>query len=141
MIPPEATAGESLAYVSGPGGQWHEVGYATVELVPDLSLGGEQHAEDERAFQGWPPRGLRQSLTAVLSDGARRMFRDLAEELHRCQRRRVRRLAYELHIPIDEASRSFDAVQRVLEANGVGDGYGCLTIAQPVRPPIVWEGL
>lgn len=133
--------GESTAYIAGPDDEWHEIGYATVEILPDLSYPDALPALDDGESWQWPPSGLRQSLTAVLSQEAQQTYRNLLDELGRCQRARVRRVAHDLRLPLEEASRSFDAVQRVLEAAGVGDGYGQLTVPQPVRLPITWEGL
>jgi hypothetical protein len=50
--------------------------------------------------------------------------------------RRLRRLARDLSLPLVLVRSRFNAVGQVLEAAGVGDGYGGLTIPQPVRPPI-----
>ncbi|MEU6376777.1 hypothetical protein [Streptomyces sp. NPDC046909] len=56
---------------------------------------------------------------------------------HQAQRdRRVRRLADDLGLWPETARSQFDAVERVLEAAGVGDGYGRLSLTQPVRPPV-----
>ncbi|MDT7847231.1 hypothetical protein [Streptomyces justiciae] len=62
---------------------------------------------------------------------------------HRAHRdRRIRRIADDLGLWPETARHQFDEVQRVLEAAGVGDGYGRLTIPQPVRlpvpPPATW---
>lgn len=48
----------------------------------------------------------------------------------------VSRLADELGRPPSLVRRQFDAVQDVLEAAGIGDGYGRLTVPQPVRLPV-----
>ncbi|WP_328439341.1 hypothetical protein OHA71_23675 [Streptomyces sp. NBC_00444] len=50
--------------------------------------------------------------------------------------RRVARLAADLGLYRETARHQYDEVLRVLEAAGVADGYGRLTISQPVRPPI-----
>ncbi len=50
--------------------------------------------------------------------------------------RMLDRLAADLRIPAFLARSRFRAVQRVLEGAGIADGYGQLTIPQPVRPSI-----
>lgn len=48
----------------------------------------------------------------------------------------VARLADEQSLPRFLIRNRFDAVQRLLEEAGIADGYGRLTILQPVRPPV-----
>lgn len=52
----------------------------------------------------------------------------------------VVRLADELGWPEPLIRRQLDAVQHVLEAAGVGDGDGNLTVPQPVRASALWPG-
>ncbi|WP_157876880.1 hypothetical protein, partial [Streptomyces graminilatus] len=52
------------------------------------------------------------------------------------QQAMVARLADEFDRPRFLVRRQFYAVQHVLEAAGIGDGYGNLTVPQPVRPPV-----
>ncbi|MCX4974256.1 hypothetical protein [Streptomyces sp. NBC_00620] len=74
-----------------------------------------------------------------LSDTGRTAMHPLFAELLVRQLRTVHRLARQLGIRPREAQRQFDQVQRVLEETGIGDGYGCLTLSQPVRPPVIWR--
>ncbi|MGW0566111.1 hypothetical protein [Streptomyces tauricus] len=53
--------------------------------------------------------------------------------------RRLARLARALGQWEEIVRRDFHAVQQVLEDAGVLDGYGRITIPQPVRPPVIWE--
>lgn len=53
--------------------------------------------------------------------------------------RRLARLARALGQWEEIVRRDFHAVQRVLEDAGVLDGYGRVTVPQPVRPPVLWE--
>lgn len=50
--------------------------------------------------------------------------------------RRLLRLADDLGLWEPIVRRQFQAVQYLLEVAGIADGYGRLTIPQPVRPPI-----
>ncbi|MEU4172130.1 hypothetical protein AB0F46_35265 [Streptomyces sp. NPDC026665] len=67
-------------------------------------------------------------------------MRALFDALTTCHRahldRRLLRIAEDLGQWEPHVRRDFSAVQQVLEAAGIGDGYGRLTIPQPVRPPI-----
>ncbi|MEU1275294.1 hypothetical protein [Streptomyces sp. NPDC005799] len=59
-----------------------------------------------------------------------------AEALSR-RERMLARLAADLRIPVHLARQRFNTVLQVLENAGLADGYGHLTITQPVRPPVL----
>ena len=69
-------------------------------------------------------------------DGLRDLFAWVDAHVRTRQDMLLHRLAEDLGIPEPLARRQFDSVQRALEDAGVGDGYGRLTIRQPVRPPV-----
>lgn len=50
--------------------------------------------------------------------------------------RALTRLAAGLQTPLPLAREHYAAIVRTLEAAGIADGYGRLTIPQPVRPPV-----
>lgn len=91
----------------------------------------------------WPRQSGKRALTkeftleGSLSETARLFVEPLFAEILARRTRTVHRLAHELGLDVATARRQFDEVQHVLEATGVGDGYGLLTIPQPVRPPVV----
>ncbi|WP_314411405.1 hypothetical protein [Streptomyces sp. DSM 40484] len=93
----------------------------------------------------WPRQLGKQVLakeftcTAPLSDAGQAMLRTFLAQLLARRNRTVRRLARHLNRPAVVVGRQFDQVERVLEETGIGDGYGCLTLTQPVRPPVTWE--
>ncbi len=91
------------------------------------------------AWTHWPGKSaLTLETTFRPSDGVRELFAWVDEHIRVRQAATVDRLAAELGIPAHVARQHFDAVQHLLEETGVGDGYGDLTIPQPVRPPVPW---
>lgn len=118
-----------------------DVGFAP--YAADISL--EHQHPDDPELPLWPYLRLQQSLTkeftfeVPLSDTAYTALHPLFVQLLVRQLRTVHRLAHHLGLHPKEAWRQFDQVQHVLEDAGVGDGYGCLTLNQPVRPPVIWE--
>lgn len=78
------------------------------------------------------------TLTATFqpSNGVRGLCAWVDEHIRVRRASTVDRLAADLGISSYVARRHFDAVQDVLEQAGVGDGYGRLTLRQPVRPPV-----
>ncbi|MEV5368969.1 hypothetical protein AB0N12_06350 [Streptomyces albogriseolus] len=120
-------------------GDWQSLGYTTGPIV-SMDFGHPDSAET--AVLAWPHQHGKATLTASidvevpLTDGLRSLFDALAAAHNRELDRRLRRLAddlgqWEPHVRLD-----FQRVQRVLEDHGIGDGYGRLTIPQPVRPHI-----
>lgn len=104
-----------------------DVGYAIEDLEPAL-VWPRQYGK--KAF----------TLTATFSPsrGIRDLFAWVDEHVRTRQAVTVDRLAHELGITTDAARRHFDAVQDVLYAAGLVDGYGGLTVPQPVRAPVPW---
>lgn len=116
----------------------------------DIGLDGIHHAltdvqltskNPETAFV-WRRQHGKSALTLEATfhrtDGLRDLFAWVDAHVHARQQTTVDRLAAELDISAYVARRHFDAVQDVLEQVGVGDGYGGLTLTQPVRPPVPW---
>ncbi|MGA4896724.1 hypothetical protein ACPCAJ_01995 [Streptomyces griseoincarnatus] len=121
------------------GGEWQSLGYTTGPLV-GMDFGAPDPADT--AVLAWPHQHGKATLTASLdievplTDGLRSLHDALAAAHSRALGRRLRRLAHDLgqwepHVRVD-----FQRVQQVLEDHGIGDGYGRLTIPQPVHPPI-----
>lgn len=69
---------------------------------------------------------------------ARAALRPFFAQLMIRRDRTVHRLAHHLSLHPAVVREQFDQVQHVLEETGIGDGYGCLTLTQPVRPPVPW---
>ncbi|MGY1498571.1 hypothetical protein ACW4TU_18560 [Streptomyces sp. QTS52] len=88
----------------------------------------------------WPRQHGKSALTLEATfhqtDGLRDLFARVDAHVHARRQTTVTRLADEFHRPRFLVRRQFDAVQDVLEQAGIGDGYGGLTIRQPVRPPV-----
>ncbi|MDX2520563.1 MULTISPECIES: hypothetical protein [Streptomyces] len=103
-------------------------------VVPDVD------AED--LALNWPRQHGKSQLRGELqvtfqpTDQMRRAFGRLNAQIEQRRTRRLLRLARDLSLPLFLVRSRFNAVERVLEASGIGDGYGGLTIPQPVRPPV-----
>lgn len=105
-------------------------------------------ADAEDLVPNWPRQygktRLRGGLEVTFqpTDQMRRAFGRLHAQIERRRTRRLLRLARDLSLPLFLVRSRFNAVERVLEASGIGDGYGGLTIPQPVRPlvqlPATW---
>lgn len=117
---------------------WHHLGYT----YRDFALGAFPGDPDGIGVLDWPRKHGRKNLaahtfktqlTAVLDEV---LFTGVSEHVRARQDATVRRLARDLRTTPARARADFDAVQRVLEAAGIGDGYGRLTTPQPVREPI-----
>ncbi|MEU2780565.1 hypothetical protein [Streptomyces sp. NPDC007110] len=121
------------------GTHWEALGYTTGPIV-SMDFGAPDPAET--AVLAWPHQHGKAALTASigidvpLTDGLRSLFDALAAAHSRALGRRLRRLADDLGQWEPHVRHDFHRVQRVLEDHGIGDGYGRLTIPQPVRPPI-----
>lgn len=118
---------------------WQALGYTTGPIT-DLDYGAPDPA-DESAVLVWPRQyGKTAALTTTLETPLTGSMRALFDALlagHRARLdRRLRRLARDLDAWEPHVRLDFQRVQQVLEDTGVGDGYGRLTIPQPVHPPI-----
>ncbi|MET9140534.1 hypothetical protein [Streptomyces parvulus] len=116
--------------------EWEPLGY----IDPVLNTVFEDASEDEAALVDWPVRygktAFTASIDAPLTDGLRALYDALAAGHQKGLDRRLGRLADDLGLWEPVVRRQFGEVQQVLEQAGIGDGYGRLTIPQPVRPPI-----
>ncbi|MFE9684146.1 hypothetical protein [Streptomyces sp. NPDC006285] len=116
---------------------WEPLGYTT-----DPILGLDYGAPDpyESAVLAWPHRHGKTAFTFELSAPFTSSMRGLFDALDASYQadldRRLVRLADDLGQFEPHVRHDFNAVQRVLEDAGVLDGYGRVTIPQPVRPPV-----
>ncbi|MGC4918671.1 hypothetical protein [Streptomyces albogriseolus] len=121
------------------GGEWKSLGYATGPLF-SMDFGAPDPAET--AVLAWPHQHGKAAFTASidvdvpLADGLRSLFDALAAAHGRALGQRLRRLADDLGQWEPHVRHDFHRVQQVLVDHGIGDGYGLLTIPQPVHPPI-----
>ncbi|WP_320784158.1 hypothetical protein [Streptomyces sp. CRN 30] len=79
---------------------------------------------------------LTASIDVPLTGSMRALFDTLLAGHRAHLDRRLRRLADDLGQWEPCVRRDFAAVQQVLEVHGITDGYGRLTVPQPVRPPV-----
>lgn len=119
--------------------EWEPVGYIT-DAVIGIDFGAPDPGES--AVIAWPYKhGKTAALTVTLETpltGGLRALYDALLVSHQADRdQRLRRLADDLGWWEDAVRSHFEAVQQVLEEAGVSDGYGRLTLPQPVRPPII----
>ncbi|MFF9279549.1 hypothetical protein [Streptomyces griseosporeus] len=137
---PEALPdGAQQVFVAPPGTtDWEFVGYTTDPIV-----GVDYGAPDpgETALIAWPRQhgkttAFTWTLDAPLTGSVHTLFDAFLARHQAGLDRRLRRLARDLGQWEPQVRHDFHAVQQVLEAHGIGDGYGRLTIPQPVRPPI-----
>jgi len=86
----------------------------------------------------WPKQYGKTAFTieAPFSSALRACFEPLFAAARARQDRRLARLARQLGLYPEAVRLQLDAVLRILEAAGIADGYGNLTIRQPARPPI-----
>ncbi|MFF9269117.1 hypothetical protein [Streptomyces rochei] len=117
--------------------EWQHVGYTTEPII-GIDYGAPDPAET--AVIAWPyQHGKAAALASVeasLTDGMRSLFDALTAGWQASLDRRLRRLADDLGLWEPAVRHEFQQVQQVLEGAGIGDGYGRLTIPQPVRPPV-----
>ncbi|MDX5570264.1 hypothetical protein PYK79_52905, partial [Streptomyces sp. ID05-04B] len=116
--------------------EWQPLGYTT-----DVPVVGMDHGVPdpyESAVIAWPQQyGKTHHITAAFDPSSTGAMRRLFEALLTARLdRRLRRLARDLGRREATVRRQFEQVQTVLERTGIGDGFGQLTIAQPVRPPL-----
>lgn len=143
---PGATPAPSVAEIEE---YWRALMPAEEHRQPiEIGLDGIRHALTDMEFTSrdpepafvWPRQHGKTALTLTATfhqtDGMRDLFAWVDECVRSRQAATVRRLAAELGIHAYVARRDFDAVQDVLEQAGIGDGYGNLTVPQPVRPPV-----
>ncbi|MFD5656956.1 hypothetical protein [Streptomyces hirsutus] len=118
---------------------WQHVGYTTEPII-GIDYGAADPGES--AVITWPHRygktaALRSvTVEAPLTGDTRALFDALLAGHRAHLDRRLRRLATDLGRWVPHVRHDFHKVQHVLEEAGIGDGYGRLTIPQPVRPPI-----
>ncbi|MFF9043308.1 hypothetical protein [Streptomyces parvulus] len=116
--------------------EWEPLGY----IDPALNTVFEDASEDEAALVDWPVQYGKTAFTASidvpLTDGLRALYDALVAGHQASLDRRLRRLADDLRLWEPVVRRQFGEVQQVLEDAGIGDGYGRLTIPQPVRPAV-----
>lgn len=114
---------------------WEPLG--TTGPVIGLDFGVEDPYES--AVLGWPHQygktaALSVEYTTPFTSVMRGLF-DALEASHQADlNRRLARLARDLGRFVPHVRHDFHAVQQVLEAAGITDGYGRITIPQPVRP-------
>ncbi|MDT6983720.1 hypothetical protein ACFSUJ_12100 [Streptomyces lusitanus] len=122
---------------SDDGTEWEHLGYTSGPLV---SMDFGQPDPADTAVLTWPHQYGKTALTTTvevpLTDGLRSLFDALTAGHDRELDRRLRRLAKDLDAWEPHVRHDFQRVQQVLEDHGIGDGYGRLTIPQPVHPPI-----
>lgn len=118
---------------------WQALGYTTDPII-GIDYGAPDPAES--AVIAWPHQYSKTAaLTTVTVEapltGDTRALLDALLAGHRARLdRRLHRLADDLGLWEPAVRVQFHAVERVLEEAGIGDGYGRLTIPQPVRPPV-----
>ncbi|MET7475100.1 hypothetical protein ABZT17_12165 [Streptomyces sp. NPDC005648] len=108
---------------------------------------GVEHVVADWPGIEWPRKSgkgaLRRALSGELtvefpaSQSLARAFNALFAADWARQERMLQRLAADLGTSASLARKQFQDVVRVLEDAGLADGYGRLTIPQPVRPPIL----
>lgn len=119
---------------------WQHLGYTDSAGIVGVDYG----FAPVREVVVWPRRYGKSALTAeftfegpfAFAAAARAMCEPLFAELLVRRDHTVHRLAHELGLDVRAARHQFDLVQHILETSGIGDGYGRLTIPQPVRPSI-----
>ncbi|WP_157876773.1 hypothetical protein, partial [Streptomyces graminilatus] len=109
------------------------------------ALDGIRHALTDMEFTSkdpepafvWPRQHGKSALTIEATfqqtDAMKSLFAWADAHVRGRQQAMVARLADEFDRPRFLVRRQFYAVQHVLEAAGIGDGYGNLTVPQPVR--------
>ncbi len=118
---------------------WADNGW---EGVASLTL--EHRYPEKEELPLWPRQFGKQVLVqkftheGPLSHSARAALKPFFAQLLVRRDRTVHRLAHHLGLHPAVVRTQFDQVQHVLEETGIGDGYGCLTLTQPVRPPVPW---
>ncbi|WP_405909586.1 hypothetical protein OG742_37290 [Streptomyces sp. NBC_00828] len=95
-------------------------------------------ADAPQAYFDWPRQYGKRELTVEYTpyDGTRSLFGWVDAHVRARRASTVDRIADELGLPTHLARHQFEGVQRVLEDTGIADGYGLLTVPQPVREPI-----
>ncbi|WP_435218376.1 hypothetical protein [Streptomyces sp. bgisy034] len=113
---------------------WQHLGYTS---GPILGLDFGQH--DPEMAVAWPFQDVPVVSTTVevnLTDTMHALFDALLSSHRADLERRLHRLAEDLGRWVEQVRHDFDQVLAVLEAAGIADGYGRLTVTQPVRPPV-----
>jgi len=121
-----------------------------VHLVPivtvDIDDDGSAHVVRQWPAIEWPRRyGKRLiqrhlagevTIEAPLTEALLTALQPQFAAAQACIDRALTRLADDLRTPLPLARQHYAAVVQTLEAAGIADGYGRLTIPQPVRPPV-----
>lgn len=119
---------------------WEPLGYTTGPVI-----GLDHGAADpyESAVLAWPHQygktAFAFELTVPFTSSMRGLFDALDASYQAALDRRLVRLADDLGRFLPHVRHDFHAVQQVLETAGVLDGYGRITIPQPIRPSIPWR--
>lgn len=128
----------------------HGVVLDEVALMPvvtlDIDTAGTEHVVRQWPVIEWPrrygKRSVRRQMAGELTIEApltKALLAALVPQFAAAQAsidRALTRFAAELQVPLPLARQHHAAVVRTLEAAGIADGYGRLTIPQPVRPPV-----
>ncbi|MFJ2515586.1 hypothetical protein ACIPEL_36215 [Streptomyces griseoviridis] len=129
----EPLTGPLQAYADAIDGLWQHAGFTSGPII-GIDYGVADAAES--AVLAWPLSGQTVSLDVPRDDRLRALFDALAVAHQADLELRLLRLAndighYEPHVRYE-----FTAVQQILKDAGISDGYGRLTLRQPVRPPV-----
>ncbi|MFG2679215.1 hypothetical protein [Streptomyces sp. NPDC048392] len=124
VLPAGATEWEPFGYINPiTGTVYEDTGPAEVPVVTMPCEHGDT-------------AGFTTTVEASLTGDLRALFDALTAAHQADLDRRLLRLADDLGLWEPVVRRQFQGVQYVLEEAGAADGYGRLTISQPVRPPI-----
>lgn len=103
-------------------------------MVNHMVILDETHVWPRQTGKG--ALAFRLEASFQITDRMRRPWGALDALIEEQRTRRHLRLARDLCLPLFLVRSRFNAVDQVLEASGIADGYGGLTLAQPVRPPV-----
>ncbi|MCX4993818.1 hypothetical protein [Streptomyces longwoodensis] len=127
--------------VLGVDGTWQPIGLAASAGI-DYSTGPDEQTISEWIRTYGRGASLTATFTAPLTGGLRDLFNRLHAEQRAARDRRIHRLAEDLGMWPDHTLWQFESIEDLLERAGVGDGFGQLTIPQPVQPlpaPTSWR--
>ncbi|MEU1478926.1 hypothetical protein [Streptomyces sp. NPDC005760] len=119
-----------------------EVHVMPLTQIEGLEVGEASFGIKDVAFE-WPRQSgkhaWRQAMSGAITvrfpttQAMSRAFAALLAADRARQDRMLQHLATDLGIPASLAREQYDDVVRVLETAGIADGYGLLTVPQPVR--------
>ncbi|MEV8124808.1 hypothetical protein AB0P07_11945 [Streptomyces sp. NPDC085944] len=124
FLPDGATEWKSLGYTNDP----------IADTVYELVVRGKVPGVTMPCQHG--TTSFSATVQASIDDGLRTLTNAIAAVCERDLDRRLLRLADDLGRWEPHVRLEWHQVQQVLEDAGIADGYGRLTIPQPVRPPI-----